>query len=87
MTSEMSVAAILRVVDVNDARGYYHCSDGPNFTYGYYRNHPGRCCVLVCSSGSKLNLQVHAQLEPLHHPYQLGSGVAASIGASSSRWG
>jgi hypothetical protein len=43
--------------------------------------------VLVCSSGSKLNLQVHAQLEPLHHPYQLGSGVAASIGASSSRWG
>jgi hypothetical protein len=33
--------------DVNDARGYYHCSDGPNFTYGYYRNHAVCSFVVV----------------------------------------
>jgi hypothetical protein len=35
LTSEMSIAAILGVADVNDACGYYHCSDGPKCTLGY----------------------------------------------------
>jgi hypothetical protein len=45
MTSAMSVTTVLGVVDVNDARGYYHCSNSVTIvkiTHG--------ATVLVCSS-------------------------------------
>jgi hypothetical protein len=35
MMSAIPIVAILGAGDVNDARGYYYCSDGPNFTRGY----------------------------------------------------
>jgi hypothetical protein len=35
MTSVMPVAAILGDADVNDARGYYHYSDGSKCVCGY----------------------------------------------------
>jgi hypothetical protein len=34
--------AILGAVDVNDARDYYHYSDGPKYTHGY--NDLPSCC-------------------------------------------
>jgi hypothetical protein len=45
LTVSCSVAAILGAADVNDARGYYHCSDGPNFACDYYGNHPHCYCA------------------------------------------
>jgi hypothetical protein len=38
----MPAASILGATDVNDAHGYYHCSDGPNFIHAYCENHPHR---------------------------------------------
>jgi hypothetical protein len=45
MTSTIFVAIILGAADINDARGYYHYSDEPNFTLGYCGNHPRRYCA------------------------------------------
>jgi hypothetical protein len=45
MTSEMSVAPILGAANLNEAHGYYQCSDGSNFTRSYYRNHPRCYCA------------------------------------------
>jgi hypothetical protein len=41
MMSTISVV-ILGAADINDVRGYYHCSDRPNFVCGYCENHPQR---------------------------------------------
>jgi hypothetical protein len=47
MMSAMPVAAILGAADVNGARGYYHCSDGPKYVHGYNAL-PSRCyCALL----------------------------------------
>jgi hypothetical protein len=35
MMSAILVTAILGATDVNDARGYYHCSDRIKYTCGY----------------------------------------------------
>jgi hypothetical protein len=49
MISAIPIAAILGAADVNDARGYYHCRNGPNFARDYCGNH-SVATVLVCSS-------------------------------------
>jgi hypothetical protein len=55
LTSAMLVAAILGVVDINGARDYYHCSDGPKCARGY-NDLPSRCyCAafgVVCIQNS-----------------------------------
>jgi hypothetical protein len=46
MTLAMHVVAVLGAADVNDAHGYYHCSNKPNFARGYCGNHS--CSYYAC---------------------------------------
>jgi hypothetical protein len=45
--SAMPMSAILATADINDARSYYDCSDGPKYASGY-NDLPSRCyCALL----------------------------------------
>jgi hypothetical protein len=55
------VAVILGAVDINDTRGYYHCSNGPKYARGY-NDLSLIAIVAFCSSDCSCEIKCHPDL-------------------------
>jgi hypothetical protein len=57
----ISVTVILGAVDINDTRGYYHCSNGPKYARGY-NDLSLIAIVAFCSSDCSCEIKCHPDL-------------------------
>jgi hypothetical protein len=78
MMSAMLIAAILEAADVNDARGYYHYRDGPNFARDLWKSPTSLLCLFVVLIISPGLLIIFISKQVLFLIFQAAQQIATS---------